>query len=147
MARRTSTTTTPVSAPEPTAPADAPPEATPAPQPATESNTTEPSEAPVVLVGRLTRDPQLRHTPAGTPVCNIRIAINHSDAETVFRTCVCWRRTAEVVSQYMRKGRLVEVTGFERSRTWTDRDGQERVEVEVNAIRVQFIRQGAPQAA
>ena len=59
-----------------------------------------------------------------------------------------WKRTAEVVCQYLRKGRLVEVTGRPQTRTWTDGDGNEREAVEISAFRVQFVsRQVAAPAA
>ena len=126
MARRKSTT------------AAAAPEATPAApaqtQPTVDSEIT-------VLRGRLTRDPgEVRHTPNGTPVTTIRIAVNHPDESVTFHNVVCWRKTAETVCQYMRKGRLIEATGRLRSRTWTGNDGQERTEDELSAHRVQFVR-------
>ena len=130
MSRRTSNTT---SAPE-------------AEAAATVAVADTPPQEPAVYLGRLTRDPELRHTRRGTPVCSIRIAINRPDEDTVFRTCVCWSRTAEVVAEYMRKGRLVEVTGVERTRAWTGRDGEERADVEITAYRVQFVRSQATDA-
>jgi single-strand DNA-binding protein len=119
---RTKPATTP--APEATAPAAAP-----------ENR----SEDQVTLTGRLTKDPVLRHTASGIAVTNLRIAVNHPDAEATFHSVVAWKRTAEVVCQYMKKGRLVEVTGFPRDRTWTGKDGDERTEVEINAVRIQFL--------
>ena len=116
------------------------------PAPETKAPAAADQEKPAItIVGRLTRDPQLRSTSKGLPVCNIRVAINHEDAETEFRTCVCWSRTAENVAKYLKTGRLVEVTGREVTRTWTGRDGQERSETELNAFRVQFVR-SQPQA-
>jgi len=105
-----------------------------------------PEQEPAVYLGRLTRDPELRHTRRGTSVCNLRLAVNRPVEDTVFRTCVCWSRTAEVVAEYLRKGRLVEVTGVERTRTWTGRDGEERTDVEISAYRVQFVRSQPPEA-
>jgi single-strand DNA-binding protein len=131
MSRRTSNTT---SAPEPEAAA-------------TGAAADTPEQEPAVYVGRLTRDPELRHTHRGTPVCNLRIAINRPGEDSLFRTCVCWSRTAEVVAEYLRKGRLVEVTGVERTRAWTGRDGEERTDVEITAYRVQFVRGQAPEAS
>ncbi len=99
----------------------------------------EPAEEPTVLTGRLTRDPVLRKTTSGLPVTTIRIAVNSENAETTFHDVVCWKRTAEVVCEYLKKGRFVEVTGRAQERTWTDRDGNERTTPEVSAFRVQFL--------
>jgi single-strand DNA-binding protein len=110
-----------------------------------------PVEAPKVLTGRLTTDPVLRHTKtSGKPVTTIRIAVNgEPETEPQFHNVVVWGRTAEVVCQYLKKGRLVEVHGREQERTWTDADGAERRTAEVSAFRVQFIanRPTAPVAA
>lgn len=111
------------------------PEATPAPEASPETT----PDDQVTLTGRLTADPVLRHTASGIAVTNLRIAVNHPDAEATFHSVVVWKRTAEVVSQYLKKGRLVEVTGRPRERSWTDPDGNERTSVEINASRVQFL--------
>jgi single-strand DNA-binding protein len=101
-----------------------------------------------ILTGRLCADPVLRHTASGTPVANLRIAVNSPEGEATFHDVVVWKRTAEVVRQYLKKGRLVEVIGRSRERTWTDQDGNERTSVEVSAFRVQFLNgQRAAQAA
>lgn len=101
-----------------------------------------------ILTGRLCADPVLRHTASGTPVANLRIAVNTPGADATFHDVVVWRRTAEVVCQYLKKGRRVEVTGRSQERTWTDKDGNERTSVEISAFRVQFLnRQPAAQAA
>ena len=126
MARNKSTTTAPAPEATPEAPAQT--------QPTVDQDIT-------VLRGRLTRDPgDLRHTPNGTPVTTIRIAVNHPDESVTFHNVVCWRKTAETVCKYMRKGRLIEAKGQLRSRTWTGNDGQERTENELSAYRVQFVR-------
>ena len=108
--------------------------------PAAEAPATEAQAESITLTGRLCADPVLRHTKSGRAVTNIRIAVNNPDAEATFHSVVVWRRTAEVVARYMRKGRMVEVTGNPRSRTWTDSDGNERESVEINAYRVHFVR-------
>jgi single-strand DNA-binding protein len=126
MARRKSTTTASVPETAPTAPAQ------------TEAQVEQPV---VVLRGRLTRDPQLRHTATtGKAVSTLRIAVNHPDADTTFHNVIAWGATAEAVDKYLKKGRLIEATGRERPRTWTDRDGNERIEVELSAYRVEFVR-------
>jgi single-strand DNA-binding protein len=94
----------------------------------------------ITVTGRLTRDPELRHTPSGLPVTTIRIATNHDDAETTFLSCSVWRKTAEAVCKYKRKGHMVEVTGrLTEGRPWTGRDGIERSEPELVARSVQFV--------
>ena len=126
MARRKSTTTAPAPEPTPAAPAQT--------EPTVDQEIT-------VLRGRLTRDPgELRHTPNGTPVTTIRIAVNHPDESVTFHNVVCWRATAETVTRFMKRGRLIEATGRMRPRTWVGRDGQERTENELSAYRVQFVR-------
>jgi single-strand DNA-binding protein len=98
----------------------------------------------VVLIGRLTRDPELRYTSQGTAVTNFSIAVDRGyktqgDQQTAdFFNIVCWNRLAEIVAQYMVKGRLVAVQGRLQSRT-VDRDGQRRTYVEVVASTVRFL--------
>jgi single-strand DNA-binding protein len=96
------------------------------------------------LIGRLTRDPQLRHTQSGRAVSTVRLAVNDSP-EPTFHDVVVWGRTAEVVCEHMRKGRLIHVEGRIQPRSWTGKDGGERRSVEVIANRVQFLSgRGAP---
>jgi single-strand DNA-binding protein len=94
------------------------------------------------LICRLTRDPELRHTKSGRAVSTLRVAVNDGP-EPTFHDVVVWGRTAEVVCQYMRKGRLVHVEGRIQPRSWTAKDGSERRTVEVVANRVQFLGQGS----
>ena len=102
----------------------------------------------VVLIGRLTRDPELRYTSQGTAVTNFGIAVDRGyktqgDQQTAdFFNIVCWNRLAEIVAQYMVKGRLVAVQGRLQSRT-VDRDGQRRTYVEVVASTVRFLERPA----
>ena len=120
------------------------PEATPTPQAAPEPTDGE----QVTLTGRLTADPILRRTKTGIAVTNFRIAVNHDDGTATFHSVVAWKRSAEVVAKFMKKGRLVEVSGHERTRTWTGEDGAQRTSVEINAYRVQFLsRQRTAQPA
>lgn len=106
----------------------------------------------VMLIGRLTRDPELRYTPSGTPVCNLGVATNRwgSDASgerkefTDFHDIVVWnqgnRKLAELCGQYLQKGRLVYVEGRLQTRSWDDsQSGQKRYKTEVNATDVQFL--------
>jgi single-strand DNA-binding protein len=99
------------------------------------------------LIGRLTRDPELRHTTtSGRAVSTLRVAVNDGP-EPTFHDVVVWGRTAEVVCQYMRKGRLIHVEGRIQPRSWTGKDGGERRTVEVVANRVQFLDRGSSPVA
>jgi single-strand DNA-binding protein len=101
----------------------------------------------VVLVGNLTRDPELRHTPGGTPVCSLRVAVNDRkrdesgnwvDAPNYFSVSV-FGNQAESCAQYLSKGRPVGVDGKLRWREWQAQDGSKREAVEVVADSVQFL--------
>jgi len=102
----------------------------------------------VVLVGNLTRDPEMRFTPAGKPVTRFGLAVNRSpyvndQGEKVegvdFFNVVVFGRQAETSHQYLKKGRGVAIDGRLRSRSWETEDGQKRYAVEVNAQNVQFL--------
>jgi single-strand DNA-binding protein len=100
----------------------------------------------VVLVGNLTKDPELRHTPSGTAVTTLRIAVNDrvkrgeewTDAAYYFDVTV-WGRTAENCAQYLAKGRPVGVQGKLTWREWDAQDGSKRQSVEVVADNIQFL--------
>ena len=100
----------------------------------------------VLLIGNLTRDPELRYTPAGTPVANIRLAVNSSfkdqagqrKEETCFVTVVVWSKQAEICNQYLKKGRPVFIEGRLIYRSW-EAEGKTRSTMEVRADRVQFL--------
>jgi single-strand DNA-binding protein len=100
----------------------------------------------VVLVGNLTKDPELRHTPSGTAVTTLRVAVNDrvkkgeewTDAAYYFDVTV-WGRTAENCAQYLAKGRPVGVQGKLTWREWDAQDGSKRQSVEVVADNVQFL--------
>jgi single-strand DNA-binding protein len=99
----------------------------------------------VVLIGNLTRDPELRYTPSGLPVCTLRLAVNRNftnqqgEIETDYFNVVVWRNQAEKCAEYLSKGRQVAVTGRLQSRSWEGNDGQKRSAVEVVADRVVFL--------
>lgn len=102
----------------------------------------------VFLMGNLTRDPELRHTPSNQAVANIGLAINRryrtaggeSREETTFVDCEAWGRTAETMSQYLQKGRPVFIEGRLKLDTWQDRDsGQNRSKLKVVIDNFQFI--------
>ena len=101
----------------------------------------------VVLVGHLTRDPELRHTPSGTPVCSLRIAVNSRrrdesgqwiDKPNYFSASV-FGNQAERCAQYLSKGRPVAIDGRLDWREWQAQDGAKREAVEIVAESVQFL--------
>lgn len=106
----------------------------------------------VMLMGNLTRDPELRYTPSNTPVANIGLAVNRrwrnqqgeQQEETTFVDCEAWGRTAEILSQYLKKGRPVYLEGRLRLDQWQDQQGQNRSKLKVVVESFQFIdsRQG-----
>lgn len=97
-----------------------------------------------ILVGRLTRDVELKYTPSGVPVANFTVAVDRNakpdeqgNKETDFIPCVAWRQSAEYAGQYLGKGALVAVDGRIRIRKWQDPQGQQRIVTEVVCDRVQ----------
>lgn len=94
-----------------------------------------------ILMGRLTRDPELRHTGTGTPVCSFSIAIDNGYGEnrqTDFINCVAWNKTAEFVSNYFSKGKMIIVIGRISTRSWEGQDGKRNYATEVVASEVSF---------
>ncbi len=92
----------------------------------------------VILMGRLTRDPELRRTQSGVAVTSFSLAVERDftsrdggERATDFIDCVAWRNTGEFVSKYFAKGQLVAVNGRLQIRDWTDRDGNKRRSAEV----------------
>ena len=98
----------------------------------------------IILMGRLTRDPELRRTGSGTAVTSFSLAVDrdfksqNGEKETDFIDVVAWRSTAEFVSKYFTKGRMAVVEGRLQIRDWTDRDGGKRRSAEVIADNVYF---------
>lgn len=95
----------------------------------------------VILMGRLTADPELRHTQNNIPVASFSLAVNRTfgqDQQADFLDIVAWRKTAEIVSQWFSKGMLVAVSGRLQTRTWEDKQGNKRKAVEVVADEVFF---------
>ena len=94
-----------------------------------------------ILMGRLTRDPELRHTGSGTPVCSFSIAIDNGYGEnrsTDFINCVAWNKTAEFVEKYFAKGRMIIVVGRISTRSWEGQDGKKNYTTEVVVNEVSF---------
>ena len=99
----------------------------------------------IVIMGRLTRDPELRRTGSGIAVTSFTLAVDRDfsgkdsgEKETDFIDCVAWRQTGEFVSKYFAKGRMAVVTGRLQIRGWTDKDGNKRRTAEVIADSVYF---------
>ena len=101
----------------------------------------------VFLIGRLTRDPELRYVPSGAAVANLGIAVNRvyttkegeKREETCFVTVVVWRKQAEICGEYLSKGSAVFVEGRLQSRNWETSNGDKRSVLEVVASRIQFL--------
>ena len=99
----------------------------------------------ITIMGRLTRDPELRRTGSGIAVTSFSLAVDRDFAdkqsgekETDFIECVAWRSTGEFVSKYFTKGRMAVVSGRLQIRSWTDKDGNKRRTAEVVADNVYF---------
>ncbi len=101
----------------------------------------------VFLIGNLTKDPELRYTPQGTAVVNLRMAVNRKfrdrnqemKEDVCFVTVVVWDKQAESSNQFLHKGSPVFIEGRLQSRSWEDNSGQKRNVLEVRAERVQFL--------
>ena len=107
----------------------------------------------VILMGNLTRDPELRYTPQGTPVATFGLAVNRrfrqgeeQREETCFVDVVAFGRQAELVGEYLTKGRLALVEGRLQYRTWEGEDGVKRSKHEVVAQAVQFMPRSGERA-
>ena len=95
----------------------------------------------VILMGRMTRDPELRHTGKGTPVTTFSIAIDNGygdNKRTDFVNCLAWNKTAEFVTKYFTKGKMIIVIGRITTRSWETQDGKRAYATEVIANEVNF---------
>lgn len=99
----------------------------------------------ITIMGRLTRDPELRRTGSGIAVASFSVAVErdfgnreNGERETDFIDCVAWRSTGEFVSKYFRKGSMAVVSGRLEIRTWTDKEGNKRRSAEIVADNVYF---------
>ena len=99
----------------------------------------------ITIMGRLTRDPELRRTGSGVAVASFTIAVDRDfspkdggERETDFIDCVAWRQTGEFVSKYFQKGRMAVVSGRLQIRSWNDKDGNKRRTAEIVADNVYF---------
>jgi single-strand DNA-binding protein len=99
----------------------------------------------IILIGRLTRDPELRYTPNGVAVANFDLAVDRpttnqqGEREADFIRIVAWQKQAELCANYLKKGRMVAVEGRLQIRSYDTQDGQKRKVAEVVANRVQFL--------
>lgn len=99
----------------------------------------------VVLVGRLTKDPELRYTNSGIPVASYTLAVNRTfksasgEKETDFINIVCWRKLAEISAKYLKKGRLALIEGRIQTRKYQAQDGSQRTAFEVLADNMQML--------
>ena len=98
----------------------------------------------VILMGRFTRDPELRSTPQGVSTCAFSIAVDRNfvrqgeERKADFINCVAWRQTAEFISKYFKKGNMVAIEGSIQTRSWDDQDGKKRYATEVIVSQVYF---------
>ena len=99
----------------------------------------------IVIMGRLTRDPELRYTQSQTPVASFTVAVDRDfggrdggERQTDFIDCVAWRQTAEFVNKYFTKGSMAVVSGRLQIRDWTDREGGKRRSAEIVVDNVYF---------
>ena len=97
----------------------------------------------VVIMGRLTADPELKHTPNGVAVTSVTLAVQrgykqNGEYETDWVDVVAWRQTAEFICKYFAKGQMIAVTGYLQTRNWEDKQGNKRKAVEVVAREVSF---------
>ena len=99
----------------------------------------------VILMGRFTRDPELRSTPQGISTCSFSLAVDRNfvrqgeERKADFINCVAWRQTAEFISKYFRKGSMVALEGSIQTRSWDDQDGKKRYATDVVADEVLFV--------
>ena len=101
----------------------------------------------VLLIGNLTRPPELRYTPSGTAVADMRLAVSRNYTtqagekrdDTAFLTVIAWGKTAENCNEYLDKGSQIFVEGRIQTRDWEGKDGQKRSSTEIVADRVQFL--------
>lgn len=101
-----------------------------------------------IIMGRLTRDPELRYTQSNTPVSTFTVAVDRrfktkeGYRETDFINCVAWRNNAEFVQKYFQKGRMISVVGSIQTRKYTDKEGNNRTATELVADEIAFCGDG-----
>lgn len=108
-----------------------------------------------VLLGNLTRDPEMKTLPSGATVCEFDIAVNRNwtgkdgqkQKETLFMKCSAWAKTGELCAKFLQKGKLVLVQGHLKQRSWNTDDGSKRTAIELVADSVQFMPSSAKPVA
>ena len=100
----------------------------------------------VMMIGRLTKDPELKHIPTGTAVTSFSIASNRSNVKNGEKTeqvsyfeCIAWGKLGEIIAQYQKKGSLIGLDGRLQQRSWDDKEGKKRYKVEIVVENVQFL--------
>ncbi len=100
----------------------------------------------VILIGRLTKDPELRYTPSGTGVANFSIANNRSYAvsgekkeQVSYFDCIAWSKLGEIITEYCKKGQKIAVEGRLQQRRWDDQEGNKRSKIEMVVENFQFL--------
>ncbi len=106
----------------------------------------------IILIGRLTRDPELRYTPAGMAVASFSLANNRSYStggekkdQVSYFDCVAWSKLGEIITEYCKKGKMIAVEGRLQQRRWDDQDGNKKSKVEVVVENFQFLSSGKGQ--
>lgn len=97
----------------------------------------------VILIGRLTGDPEIRHTQSNTAVTTFTVAADRRGEGADFIPCVAWRERAEFIAKYFTKGQKIALTGELQSRSYTDKNGQKRTVYEVNVNTAEFVERKA----
>ena len=100
------------------------------------------SLAKVQIIGNVGRDPELRMTPSGRPVCEFSVAVNQKtggEETTTWYRVSCWGRQAEIAQQYVEKGGLIFIDGRLSVREWTNKEGEKRTSIEVNCNDFQLL--------
>lgn len=108
----------------------------------------------VILIGNLGKDPELRYTPGGQPTASFSLATTEKwtdksgqkQERTEWHNIVAWGKLAELVNQYLKKGRAAYVEGRINTRSWDDRDGNKKYRTEITASQIQFLGGGPGQA-
>ena len=100
----------------------------------------------VVIIGRLARDPELKHTPNGTAVAGFSVASNYSfgsgdnkKEQVSYFDCIAWSKTGEIITEYVKKGHRIAIEGRLQQRRWDDQDGNKKSKIEIVVENFQFL--------
>ena len=92
-----------------------------------------------ILTGRLTRDPEMRYTKEGKAVCSFSIACNDSKEKVNYFDCQAWEKTAEIITEYCKKGNKILITGRMNQQRWDDQDGKKHSKIIINVSNFEFM--------